>query len=392
MAYLKTRRRSDGTPSYVVCWTDLVGRECQQTFRQQSRANSALRQRVADEARRELADETASRLVFKVVADDWLAATALEVKSRTVDAYRSILAVHILPVFGERRVGSVTSHEVQQWLVGLTQTGLHDKTIRNIYTPLASTFQYAVDHRMIRQSPCTRMRLPRRPHMHEFEGHFLPASQLDALATDLDRSHPTLGFAVRLVSATGLRAAEVSALRLCDVDLERGVVHVRRTLARDKRSRKWVVGTPKSKRSRREVPVLDEAVLQRLRQYVANHPRRDDPDALLLYSREHGGGHAFDPGRPFDPDNFSRRYLKPALRRAGLAASGPDGIRFHDLRHSCASLWFEAGIPLAVISRWLGHASVAVTDRVYVHLQPNDDYTQWRERYRIGRDGGRHPD
>lgn len=57
-------------------------------------------------------------------------------------------------------------------------------------------------------------------------------------------------------------------------------------------------------------------------------------------------------------------------------------MRFHDLRHTCASLWFEAGIPLAVISRWLGHASVAVTDRVYVHLRPDDDYSVWRERFR----------
>ena len=61
-------------------------------------------------------------------------------------------------------------------------------------------------------------------------------------------------------------------------------------------------------------------------------------------------------------------------------------MRFHDLRHTCASLWFEAGIPLAVISRWLGHASVAVTDRVYVHLRPDDDYSVWRERFRVAQD------
>ncbi len=98
--------------------------------------------------------------------------------------------------------------------------------------------------------------------------------------------------------------------------------------------------------------------------------------------REHGGGHSFDPDKPFDADNFARRYLKPALKRAGLPDAARTGVRFHDLRHTCASLWFEAGIPLAVISRWLGHASVAVTDRVYVHLRPDDDYSMWRERFR----------
>ena len=64
-----------------------------------------------------------------------------------------------------------------------------------------------------------------------------------------------------------------------------------------------------------------------------------------------------------------------ALERAGLPHAARNGVRFHDLRHTCASLWFEAGIPLAVISRWLGLASVAVTDRVHVHLRPDDDHS-----------------
>jgi integrase len=60
-------------------------------------------------------------------------------------------------------------------------------------------------------------------------------------------------------------------------------------------------------------------------------------------------------------------------------------LRLHDLRHTAATLWYEDGIPLSVISRWLGHASVAVTDQVYVHLRPNDDYTPWREQFRAAR-------
>jgi integrase len=107
-----------------------------------------------------------------------------------------------------------------------------------------------------------------------------------------------------------------------------------------------------------------------------------DQQARLFFGREHGGGTASSPTSPFDPDNFGRRYLKPALKRAGLPYAARTGVRFHDLRHTCASLWFEAGIPLAVISRWLGHASVAVTDRVHVHLRPDDDYPVWEDRFR----------
>lgn len=53
---------------------------------------------------------------------------------------------------------------------------------------------------------------------------------------------------------------------------------------------------------------------------------------------------------------------------------GMPQLRVYDLRHTAATLWYDDGIPRAVISRWLGHAPVAVTDRVYVHLRPNDDY------------------
>lgn len=386
MAYLKARRRADGRVSFIVRWTDSAGRECQRTYRDKSQANSALREQIAQEARHEVGDEVASRQFFRTIARAWLDVAALEVKPRTLYGYEALLATHIFPTFGDRRIGAITSHEVQRWVIGLAQQGLTNKTIRNAYTPLASTFQYAVDHRILRASPCARLRLPKRAGEAEFEGHFLSAEQVEALAADLAQLHQMFGLVVRFVATTGLRAAEVSGLQVQDVDLIRGVVHVRRTLARDKRTRQWVTGTPKSKRSRREVPVLDATVLSGLTDHLADHPRADDPTAHLFYSRVHGGGHRFDPDRPFDADNFARRSLKPALRRAGLPTSGRSGVRFHDLRHTCASLWFDAGIPLAVISRWLGHASVAVTDRVYVHLRPDDDYAHWRDQFQAARE------
>jgi len=381
MAYLKTRSRSDGRASYLVCWTDSTGRECQRTYPSKAPANRALKERIAQEARDELSDEAASRQRFSLIASAWLEAVSLEVKPRTADGYGALLRGHVLPAFGDRRIGAITSVEVQQWVIELVLQGLSHKTIRNVYTPLAATLQYAVDHKIIRNSPCTRLRLPKRTGEPEFEGHFLSSKQVHALAEDVGRAHSMYGLIVRFVAAVGLRAGEVAGLQLRDVDLDRGVIHVRRTLTRDSQ-RGWVIGTPKSKRSVREVPVLDEVLLAELADFVIGHPHSGNQQAQLFYSRVHGGGHSFDPDKPFDPDNFGRRYLKPALKRAGLPHAARTGVRFHDLRHTCASLWFEAGIPLAVISRWLGHASVAVTDRVYVHLRPDDDYSVWRERFR----------
>ena len=125
----------------------------------------------------------------------------------------------------------------------------------------------------------------------------------------------------------------------------------------------------------------DEVLLAELVDFLTGHPHAGDQRARLFYGREHGGGHSFHPDKPFDPETVGRRYLKPASKRAGLPDAGRTGVGFHDRRHTCASLWFEAGIPLAVISRWLGHASL-VSDRVYVRLRPDDDYSLWRERCR----------
>ena len=226
--------------------------------------------------------------------------------------------------------------EVQQRVIELVRQVLSQKTIRNVYTPLATTLQYAVDHRIIRTSPCTRLRTPRRTAEPEFEGHFPSSKQVQAIADDVAGAHPMHGLLVRCVAAVGLRAGEVSGLQLRDVDLDLGVIHVRRTLTRDREQRGRVVGTHKSKRSVREVPVPDEVLLAELADFCTRHPHSDDQQARLFYGREHGGGHSFHPDKPFDPDNVGRRYLKPALRRAGLPYAARTGVRFHDLRHTCA--------------------------------------------------------
>lgn len=384
MAYLKARRRSAGVYSYVVCWTDSAGRECQRTYRVKTQANRALRERIAQEARDELSDERAAREPFEQVAKAWLAATGRRVKARTAESYESSLRVHVLPGFGGRRIGAITSREIEDWLARLADSGLAIKTIHNAYTPLAATFKYAVRHGIVRVNPCTGVDLPAAPDVPGFEGHPLTRVQVDQLSGELDR-WPPYGLAGRLLAATGLRAAEFAGLQIADLRLDRGAVSVSRTLNRDRSADRWIVGTPKTRRGRREVPILDDALIADLADFVENHPNAADRTAPLFYGRA-AGGHEAAPDKPWDHHVFYQWHLKPAARRIGTP-----GLRLHDLRHTAATLWHEDGIPLSVISRWLGHASVAVTDQVYVHLLPNDDYQTWRDRFRAAREAETSP-
>jgi len=382
MAYLKPRPRNDGRVSFVVCWTDSAGRECQRTYRDKTQANHVLRERIAQEARHELPDEAASREPFENVAQAWLAMTRRRVKARTADDYDSLLRIHVLPAFGSRRIGSIASREVEEWLGTLADQSLTTKTVRNAYTPLMATFKYALRHHIIRVNPCTGVELPTDRDQAEFEGHPLTRMQITQLSAELDR-WPPYGLAGRFLASTGLRAAEFAGLLITDFDVDRGTVDVVRTLTRSRKTREWVVGTPKSRRGRREVPILDEELLLDLVIHLKAHPRRGEPEAPLFFGRS-TGGHGSDPGKPFDPHVFYQWHLKPAARRIGMPQ-----LRVHDLRHTAATLWHEDSVPLSVISRWLGHASLAVTDRVYVHLRAEDDYGRWREQFRTAREAER---
>lgn len=126
----------------------------------------------------------------------------------------------------------------------------------------------------------------------------------------------------------------------------------------------WVAGTPKSARSTRDVPIA-RPLLAALREYKLQHPTSGDEDALFWPGRT-VGSHAVDWSRVFDVASFRRNYLRPALRRLGMAE-----MRFHDLRHTYASLMlttFEA----REVSHWMGHANTSTTDMIYGHLYPHD--------------------
>lgn len=108
--------------------------------------------------------------------------------------------------------------------------------------------------------------------------------------------------------------------------------------------------------------------------HPSSHPNSGDPEALLWPGRVLGSHLvAFD--RVLDIGSFRPNYLGPAV-----AAEGLDPIRFHDLRHTFASLALAAGFQPYEVSRWLGHANLATTDAIYAHLYPSD-YSSHLDRF-----------
>ena len=164
----------------------------------------------------------------------------------------------------------------------------------------------------------------------------------------------------------------MTGLRVRDVNLVAGHVEVRQTLLRLKGQ--LVVGSPKSRFSTRTVPLVDRGLIRELRRLLLAHPKSGDPDALFWPGRG-VGSHAVDYGGVLDVGSFRRNYFRPALREVGL----PD-MRFHDLRHTAASLWLAAGFSTFQVSRRLGHANTTTTDAIYAHLYPSD-YSEDLDRF-----------
>jgi integrase len=149
---------------------------------------------------------------------------------------------------------------------------------------------------------------------------------------------------IRLCLCTGLRRGEALALRWKDVDLEKGMLVVRHREQDD---------APTKSGNERRVPLRGDALDTLRAEYEHRDPK---PSAHIIVDSDK---------EPIREDRVSHRF-KFFVRKAKL--SGQEQIRFHSLRHSCASWLIQQGVPLSVVSKILGHSSTQITDEIYAHV------------------------
>ncbi|PPG64178.1 hypothetical protein C5C27_04090 [Rathayibacter sp. AY2B7] len=282
--------------------------------------------------------------------------------------------LHVFPALGARRISTITSEDIEKWVSKLAQTPttrgdatLHPSTIKHAVVSANKVFRYAIKHRLIVHNPVTGVDLPKVQHAQTFEALFLSPAEVTALGAALD-DHAPDGLFVRLAAYTGLRSGEIQALQVRDVNLMRRQLEVRRTLVRT--SEGFREDSPKSVMSIRSVPLRRE-LADELAEYLAAHPRATEPTASLWPGRNYGGygdsRGGLDWSKRMDYNSFYRRRFRDAAKAIGQ----PD-LRFHDLRHTAASLFAASGMPLARVARILGHADTATTYKVYLHFFPDD--------------------
>jgi integrase len=287
--------------------------------------------------------------LFEQVAEAWRA-TWLDLEPKTKAGYQAILRRHVLPRWNGVRIGAVTPEAIQEWVNELS-TGRQPNTVRRIYSVLRAVLKVAVERRYLLANPCDAVRLPRAPAVTTDQRMILTAAEVTALANAITPRYRVLVYAA---AYTGLRAGELGALRRRDVDLLHGTLNVERAL-KDVDGR-HIFGPTKTAKARRVG--MPRFLIDMFSEHLATLD--GGPDALVFRSPD---------GGPLRHHNMYVREFKPAVRAA--LPTEKHGLRFHDLRHTCASLLIAAGAHPKAIQEHLGHKDIQTTFNVYGHLLPS---------------------
>ena len=278
----------------------------------------------------------------------------VKVRPSSHQTYRGYIDNHIKPNIGRIPLEKLTSPELQKFYKKLLANGrvdrlesrhqakgLSPKTVRNIHQIISSAMSLAKEQKLIVANPAEGCALPRLEHR---EMKTLPVEQLQSFLREAKESGVYELYYLEL--ATGLRRGELLGLNWEDIDLERGDLRVKRQIARINGE---VVEAPlKTKNAYRTLPLAEDTV------------------SILLEQKKKVDGNPWvfpsPTGGPISPDSVLH-MLHRVLKRAGLPR-----VRFHDLRHTFATLALQNGVDVKTVSGMLGHFSAGFTLDTYAHV------------------------
>ena len=286
----------------------------------------------------------------------WLSNSVRDtVRQRTYERYESIVRVHLAPAIGKVKLKALTPDHVRGLYRKKLDGGLAPRTVLHIHRTLSKALKQATDDGLIPRNAAALVKPPR-PSREEIRP--LNREQVQALfeAAREDRLE-----ALYVVAVTaGLRRGELQGLKWEDLDLEGGTLQVRRTLSEPKGG--YIFEAPKSGKGR------NIRLTQRATAALTRHRKRQLEERIRLGTlwRDHDLVFPSGTGTPVSGGNLNRAF-KTLLKRAGL----PHSFRFHDLRHTCATLLLRQGVNPKFVQELLGHRDVSLTLNTYSHVLPD---------------------
>jgi len=294
-------------------------------------------------ARGEWLDPARSAVTVASWAEQWLA-TRGDLRASTRARLAGVVRHHVIAQFGPRRLATIGNAEIRQWVAQMSASGLSAASTRKAVFALRMMLAAAVADRRLSVNPATAVPLPAE---HACEQRFLSQSQVWTLADTIAVRYRAL---VLLGAFGGLRWGELAGLRRSRVDVLRSRVTIAQT-ATDVGGQ-IAFGEPKTAKSRRVVPIA-RSIMREVEAHMAEHV---GPEADALVFTGATGGPMY------------RGTFWPTVWRPAVTASGLDGLRIHDLRHTFVAIMTAAGAGPKEVSTWAGHSSVSFTYDRYGHL------------------------
>ena len=279
------------------------------------------------------------------VFDEWICSAKHRVKESTLSNYKLKGNKHILPIFGSLRISDVSSEEIYSFIEKKQDSGLSNRYILDILIVMKSTFKYAVRTYHI-CNPMDGIIIPKKRNreIRILESH--EQQQLEKYISE-NRNNTTMG--VALTMNTGIRIGELCALQWGDIDLEKRILTVKKTIQRIQSPNgdsitMLIISDPKSESSKRSIP-LTQKMIEFLTAF------KGESDEFILSGSE----------KPIEPRTMQYRFAK-ILKNVNLPS-----VHFHALRHMFASTCIKIGFDVKPLSELLGHSKVEITLNRYVH-------------------------
>lgn len=351
-------RRKDGrwTGSVTVGYHPTTGRQ------QRRYVYGRTRKEVQEKLMKLLASQQAGTLPAGTVPTvreflrQWLKDTVPHTtRPNTVAAYTVVVEKHLVPEIGRLRLDKLSPAHIQALYTKKLEEGRAAKYVRNMHGILHRALEQAVKWGIMPRNPARAVTLPK-----------VERKKMNALTAEQARQLLATARSERLYAAyvlavtCGLRMGELFGLTWDNVDLEDGQITIQHQL---QYLGKPTLTPPKSSRGRRRIdlPPLAVAALRKHRAQQAKEKLAVGP----AWQDEWGLVFTTEIGTPVNPSNFRNRSFYPLLKAAGLPR-----IRFHDLRHTAATLLVASGVNMRVVSEILGHSSAAFTLDTYSHVLP----------------------
>jgi integrase len=352
MASIRKRPRGDGTVNYSVLYA-LNGRQSSLPFDSEKAAaafKAAVDVHGAQKALEMYGLSIGPRRRTGLTVEQWVRHHIdhlTGVEQYTKDKYEAYLRRDIGPHIGGKVLTELSRDDISRWVQMLEKTPHRGrlpapKTVKNKVQFLAGALNAAVKAGKIPSNPAADARITRTGDIHEHR--YLTRLEFDLLLeSTTEYWRPMVEFLVR----TGFRWGEASALKPSDVNMDEGTVKVARAWKKD--STGYRIGPPKTRKSNRTIKV-SKKVLEKL----------DYSNEWLFVNRD---------GGPVRYHGFKGRVWDKAVKKAKLEPKPTP----HDLRHTHASWLLNDNVPMAVVSRRLGHETIGITVDLYGHIDKSSD-------------------